>query len=122
MLTKTDILAIDKIVQKRVREEVETEGKNIKDSLGSDIRTSRMRIQEDVRELSNRVKNLEVGTGRLEKTSAIVKKDIATVKKSLASIEKKIDKSVDFIDREYLALQKKVERIEKHLKLEPLSA
>ena len=36
-------------------------------------------------------------------------KDIATVKKSLEGIEKKIDKSVDFIDREYLKLKEKVE-------------
>ena len=122
MLTKTDLKEIDKIIQKRVREEVEAEGKNIKDGLGTDIRTSRMRIQEDIRELSSRVKNIEITIGRLEKTTQTVEKDIAVIKKDLQRIEKKIDKSVDFIDREYLELKKRVERIEKHLKLEPLSA
>lgn len=121
MLTKTDLKEIDKIIQKRVREEVEAEGKNIKDSLGIDIRTSRMRIQEDVRELSSRVKNLEIRIGRLEKTTQRVKKDITVIKKDLQRIEKKMEKSVDFIDREYLETKNRVERIEKHLNLKPIS-
>ena len=38
MLTKTDLQAIDRIVKKRVREEIEVEIQNVKDDLQADIK------------------------------------------------------------------------------------
>lgn len=111
MLTKTDLSSIDKIVKKRVRQEVEAEGKNIRDDSRSELRSTRMRIQEDVRELSDRTKNLEVRTNSLEKE----------MKKGFKKIEKSLEKTSDFLDREDLKSKKRIKRIEKHLNLKPIS-
>ena len=60
MLTKVDLQSIDKLVSKRIREEVEAEGRNTRDELKSDLITSRMRIQQEIGDLADRIKNLEI--------------------------------------------------------------
>lgn len=72
MLTKTDLQAIDKLVSKRIREEIEAEGRNIRDELKSDIISSRIRIQQEIRDLADRIKNLEIRINSLGKD---IKKD-----------------------------------------------
>lgn len=67
MLTKTDLQAIDKLFSKRIREEIEAEGRNIRDELKSDILSSRIRVQQEIRDLADRIKNLEIRTNGLEK-------------------------------------------------------
>lgn len=105
MLTKTDLKEIKKVV----REEVEAEGKNIRDEVGDSVRESRIRVQQDIRELSDRIKNLEIRVNSMEQG----------MKKEFEKVRKEVKNSVNFLDKDYVKLRKRVETIEKHLNLEP---
>ncbi len=96
MLTKVDLNQIRKVV----REEVENEAQSIKDELGADITTSRMRIQTEINELKDRIKNLEIRVSKMHKE---LKKEIKMVS--------------HFLDKENLLVVKRVENIEEHLGL-----
>ena len=61
MLTTADLSQIRKVI----REEVENETKTLKRELRSDILISRMRIQNDIDDLVNRMKNLEIQVRKL---------------------------------------------------------
>ena len=111
MLTKTDLKQIDKVIGKRIREEVEAEGKNTRDQLKSDIISLRMRLREEIAELANRTKNLEVGTNNLKKEMI----------KGFKNVNTRLEKTTDFLDRDNLAIKKRVQIIEKHLHLPPAS-
>ncbi|HEY5601417.1 MAG TPA: hypothetical protein VIK81_05035 [Patescibacteria group bacterium] len=69
MLTKNDLLAIDKLMTKRIREEVEAEGRNVRDEVKGNLQESRIRILQDIRDLSDRIKNLEIRVNYLSKES-----------------------------------------------------
>ena len=97
MLTKSDLKEFRKIV----REEVETESENTKNELQAEMKMNMVRSVGELRELNNRVKNIEV---------------------KLNKIQKDVKYTVDFLDKEGLIIQKRVKRIEKHLNLEPVSA
>ncbi len=56
MLTTDDLKTIRKII----REEIENEVKVAKLDLDAEIRRSRMLVQEDIGELKDRIKNLEI--------------------------------------------------------------
>ena len=60
MLTKTDLQQIDNIVKKRVREEIEQEVQNAKEELQADIKMSQIRIMEEINNVKDRLKNLEM--------------------------------------------------------------
>lgn len=112
MLTKTDLQAIDKMFSKRVREEIEAEGKNIRDELKSDILNSRIRIQQEIRDLADRIKNLEIRVNNLEKDT----------KKNFQALNKRFTELFNFLDKDQLRTSKWVERIEEHLNLEPTNS
>lgn len=107
MLTRTDLQSIDKLVSKRIREEIEAEGRNIRDELKSDIISSRIRIQQEIRDLADRIKNLEIRTNSLEKD----------IKKDFQKLNKRFTDLFDFLDKDQLKTSKRVERIEQHLNL-----
>lgn len=109
MLTKTDLQAIDKLLGKRVREEIEAEGKNTRDDLKSDIINFRIRIQQEIRELADRIKNLEIHMNNFEKDN----------KKEFLKLNKRFTDLFDFLGKDQLKTLKRVERIEEHLNLEP---
>ncbi len=96
MLTKSDLSAIQKII----REEVGNEAKATKDELRSDIFTTRMRIQADILELKDRIKNLEIRTTKMHQ-----------------DLKEEIKMAVNFLDRENVKTTKRVIRIEDHLGL-----
>ena len=106
MLTKSDLSAIDKLVSKRIREEVEAEGKNTRDELKSDVITSRMRLDQQIRELAGRIKNLEIRVNKADKNS----------EKGFKKLDKRFTDLFDFLDKDQLKTAKRVEKIEKHLK------
>lgn len=106
MLTKTDLSRIKKII----REEIETETANLATSLRSEIKLARMEIQNDIKNLSGRMKDLGIQV----KDLGIVAK---STQKDLKRIENKIDKSIDFLDKDYLAMKKRVEVIEQHINI-----
>ena len=95
MLTKSDLKEFRKIV----REEVESESQNLKLELQGDIKISQMRILNEIGELKNRLKNLEIKVDKIQKDLKIV---------------------VSFFDKEELRLQKRITRMEEHLRLPPL--
>ena len=107
MLTKGDLSAIDKVVAKRVREEVEAEGKNTRDELKSDVITARMRLDQRIGELADRIKNLEISVNNSDKNS----------KKGFQKLDKRFTGLFDFLDKDQLKTAKRVKRIEEHLKL-----
>lgn len=111
MLTKSDIAIMEKVVKKVVRAEIEAEGRNIRDELRSDIIESRVRIQQEIRDLADRVKNLEVRVNTAEKNN----------KKEFQKLNKKLIKLFDFLDRDQIKVTKRVEKIEQNLKLSTLS-
>ena len=127
MLTKTDLSQIRKVV----REEVETEVKDTTQTLRSEIRESRMRVQSDVRDLDDRMKNVEVRMDGHEKSSSLViealdkiegrlsglEKDAKDIKKRVRKTEKTVDVMIDQFDKEIVGTQKRVSRIEEHLQL-----
>lgn len=96
MLTKSDLSQIRKII----REEVENEVNATKDELQSDIIMSRMRIQQDINELTDRTKNLEI---RITKMHRDLKNEVKMVS--------------HFLDKENMETVKRVEKIEDHLGL-----
>lgn len=63
MLIKNDFDQIRKIV----REEVESEAESTRNELGSKIIMSRIRVQEDIDGLKNRIKNLEIRVAKINK-------------------------------------------------------
>ena len=103
MLTKTDLKEIRKIV----RVEVEAEGRNIRDELKNDLITSRIRIQQEIRELGDRTKNLEVRMNIFEKN----------MEKAFNKLNKRFTELFDFLDKDQLRTSKRVRRIEEHLNL-----
>ena len=97
MLTKQDLKQIKTIV----RDEVVSESETTQRRLTTEIKLTRMKIQEDLDSLKDRVKNLEILTGK---------------------IDKKLDKGFNFLDKEHLDLVKRVKRVETHLNIQPLAA
>ena len=53
----------------------------------------------------------------VEKAIAPIKKDISTMKSDISQIRSDVKTVVNFFDKEYLELRKRVERIEEHLHL-----
>ena len=53
-------------------------------------------------------------------TKDCLKKELRPIKADLRKIRKDINTVIDFFDREYLNLQKRVARTEEHLGLSPL--
>ncbi|MBI2036520.1 hypothetical protein HYT17_02735 [Candidatus Microgenomates bacterium] len=98
MLTKTDLSQIRKII----REEVENEAQSIKDELRSEIKMSMIRTHSEIKDLKDKVKNLEIRITRMHNE---LKKEIRIV--------------ADFLDRDHLRLQKRVQIIEHHIGISP---
>lgn len=72
MLTKTDLSQIRKVV----REEVENEAQSIKDELRSEIKMSMIRTHSEIKELKDKIKNLEI---RITRMHDELKKEIRIV-------------------------------------------
>ncbi len=53
--------------------------------------------------------------------SKIVKTSEKRLDRKMERIDRKLDKAINFLDRDYIRLLERVERIEKHLQLSPVS-
>ena len=111
MLTKTDLKEIDKLIKRRVREETEAEGKNTRDVLKSDILSSRVRIQHEIKDLTDRTKNLEIRLNNFEKDT----------KKEFQKLNKQFIDLFNFLDKDQIKTIERVKKIEKHLQLPSVS-
>ena len=96
MLSKKDFKEIRKIV----REEVETEIQNAKEDLQSEMKMNLIRSTKETRDLKDRIKNIDI---------------------KLNNIQKDMKYTINFLDKEGLKLQKRVDRIEKRLQPPPIS-
>lgn len=99
MLTKQDLNQIKKVV----RDEVVSEAKNTERNLRSEMKMSRIEIQNDLSGITGRLINLE-------QQSIKTAKDIKKIKKDAAF-------TANFLDKEHLGLEKRVRRIEINLRL-----
>lgn len=96
MLTKNDLAKIRKII----REEVEVETESLQTEIQGEIKISRMELQKELRLINHRLKDQEIKIKKLHK-------DVKTI--------------VNFFDKEYLEMEKRVEKIEQDLKLSAFS-
>jgi len=113
MLTKVDLNKIRKVV----REEVETEVKDSTRTIDNQIRLSRMQVQNEINELDDRMKNVEIRIELVGKDVKDVKKEVGDVKKRTRKIEKTVDLTAQLLDKDIVKTIKRVRRIEEHLGL-----
>lgn len=106
MLTTSDLKAIKKIV----REEIETETKNVKEDLESEIRTANLHIREAIHDQGDRIKNVEV---RL----VSVDKEIKGLRKDIRKLQKDVSSAINVFNVEDIRIAKRVSKIEHHLNL-----
>lgn len=57
----------------------------------------------------------------LNQITKIVKDSEKRLDRKIDKIDKKLDKTINFLDRDYIKLLERVERIEEHLQLTPIS-
>lgn len=96
MLTKNDLSQIRKVLREEIGNEIEA----AKTDIQSDITMSRMRIQAEIGELKDRIKNLEI---RLTKMHKELKEEIKMVSHVL--------------DKENIQTSRRVTKIEHHIGL-----
>ena len=106
MLSTSDLKAIKKIV----REEVETEARNTKESLEHEIRTANLHIREAIHEQGDRIKNVEVRLYSLDE-------EVKGSRKDIRKLQKDVSVAIDVFNAEDTRLAKQVNRIEEHLNL-----
>ena len=70
MLTKTDISQIRKVV----REEVEAEVSDAKNSLGAQVRMTKLELKHEIHELDDRLKTTEIRLSGIDKKLSGVEK------------------------------------------------
>lgn len=104
MLTKTDLNQIRKIV----REEVEIESNDLRKGLQGEIKLSRMGIQTDIKKLTQRTKNLEIQSNKMQK-------DITQIKKTTTKTQKDLVSTINFFDKEHIETVRRVKRVEQHI-------
>jgi hypothetical protein len=104
MLTKNDLDQIRKVV----RQEVKVEVKDSTQTLESQIRLSRMQVQQNIGELDDRIKNVEI---RLDDAANNAKK----IQKDVSQIKKIQDTMLDLLDKEQMEQRKRIVRLEEHV-------
>jgi hypothetical protein len=93
-LTNDDLKKIRGVV----REEVEAEVGNAKRDLDSSISSVRLRNSYELNQVNNRLKNLEIGQRK---------------------IQKDVEYTVDFMDKQDIKTEKRIEKVERKLNLQP---
>jgi hypothetical protein len=93
-LTNDDLKKIRGVV----REEVEAEVGNAKRDLDSSISSVRLRNSYELNQVNNRLKNLEIGQRK---------------------IQKDVEYTVDFLDKQDIKTEKRIEKVERKLNLQP---
>ncbi len=83
-----------------------------------------MLTKNDLQQIQSIVKTeVQQETKRIvqKETRKIVREELVPIKKYIAQIRNDMKTIANFFDREYLELRKRVERIEEHLYLSPIS-
>jgi len=107
MLTKTDLQKIGKIVKTEVQQE------------------TRKVVHEETRKIvqqeTKKIVQQETRKIVQQETRKIVKEELVPIKKDIYKIKGNINDIIGFFDTEHLKLKKRVDRIEDHLSLPPVS-
>ena len=103
MLTKNDLEQIRKVIRQEVKVEVEDSTK----TLESQIRLSRMRVQEDIGNLDDKVKNVEIRQDDMVNKVEKVQKDVSKIRKDQGIM-------LDLLDKEQMQQRKRIIRLEEH--------
>lgn len=77
-------------------------------------------LKEELKPIKADIKGLKINVKGLTGDVKGIKADIKTLKADVTKIRKDTGVIVDFFDREYLDLRKRVTRIEEHLGLSPI--
>lgn len=102
MLTKNDLHQIAKVIQRETPKIIQRETPKI----------VRKIVQEETPKIVRKI---------IEKELAPIKKDITAIKKTIAKIQENLNTVIEVFDREHLGLKARVDRIENHLNLPPLT-
>lgn len=100
MLTQNDLLQIQKLIRKEtrkiVREEIEAEVGSARDELQKEMKLLRLELKYEIKDLTNRIKNLEIKAIGIQKDLAI---------------------AVKFLDKDHIETLKRVSILEEHLNI-----
>lgn len=111
MLTNNDIKLFEKSTRKIVREEITNETEDLKSRFEAEMKLSRMRIENSLHDLTDRIKNLEIKVTYLEKSNKEIIKEIKKIRKDLST-------NINLSDKMEIYLDKRIKTIEKKLDIE----
>ena len=106
MLTKNDLDQIRKVI----RQEVKVEVKDSTQTLGSQVRLSRMQVQANIGELDDRIKNVEIKFDDVAINVKKIQKDVVLLKRDQGTI-------LDLLDKEQMQQRKRIIRLEEEVGL-----
>ena len=106
MLTKDDFSSIKKII----REEIGNEVKDAVSTLESKIIISLMQTQSSIGDLEDRIKNLAIKLDGVDK-------NVKENKKNIGKLQKTLDVAIKMFNEDDVKLEKRVRKIETHLRL-----
>ena len=126
MLTKGDLKSALKEFRKEIREEIEAEGKITRNSFQGELTSSQMDILERFDGVDDRLKDVEIASGRVEKELKHAQEDVKTVDLKLEAFNDKIDRvykdmkdgfervidTIDALDKER---SKEIKKIKQHI-------
>jgi predicted nucleic acid-binding Zn-ribbon protein len=103
MIDSKDLKLFEKTMRKIVREEVKAESENLEAKINSELKLFRMRLQNEMLDLTDNIKTLQVKINKLDLQISKLRKDM--------------QKTSDFLDRDNLRTLGRVKRMEEHLQL-----
>ncbi|HUD09463.1 MAG TPA: hypothetical protein VMR77_01490 [Patescibacteria group bacterium] len=106
MLTKNDLDQVRKVI----RQEVKVEVKDSTQTLGSQIRLSRMQVQANIGELDDRIKNVEIKLDDVANNAKKIQKDVSLLKRDQGTM-------LDLLDKEQMQQRKRIARLEEEVGL-----
>jgi len=106
MLTKNDLDQIRKVI----RQEVKVEVKDSTQTLGSQVRLSRMQVQANIGEVDDRIKNVEIKLDDVAINVKKIQKDVSLLKRDQGTM-------LDLLDKEQMQQRKRIARLEEEVGL-----
>lgn len=118
MLNQSDA----KVIRDIVRDENQGLREDFTD-LRKEVRTEISSLSDEMQKGDNALRTeLKTGLQKFRDEMHRENKEIrAEMKEGFAKLDKKMETVVNFLDREYLLLSKRIDRIEQHLGLEPMT-
>ncbi len=112
-LTLDDLKAIRKVVQEEVKVEVRDSARNLEDQ----IRLTKISLSNDLSELDDRMKNVEIRMDNVVENVKKTGKDVKDVRNKVNKIEKTTSIIAKNYDEGDAVLHRRLKKVEKHLGL-----